>query len=157
MTGIGYLPSLTLLVRWDSEVGSWYWDCLAEIGKDKILTSSMQMGLKKRLFFQSVRDPPNLYSIFVVPKTLNDTVVFGPSSSKLCREPDLHISRRTEHQNGWFLPTHATKDICQITFSNFTKNKQYFVPKINVYNIKFISTHTQSLLLSSEPQVISPH
>lgn len=55
---------------------------------------------KKRLFFQSVRDPPNLYSIFVVPKTLNDTVVFGPSSSKLCREPDLHISRRTEHQNG---------------------------------------------------------
>lgn len=96
-----------------------------------IFTSSIHMIKNKRDPFQRVKRCPSPHphhtdTQHLQPQNIEDTAVFGPSSSKLCREPDLHISRRTEHQNGWFLLMHATKDIYQISFSNSTENKLHF-------------------------------
>lgn len=98
---------------------------------NRIFISSIPMDLRKWFSLQRVQEilsppPTTLILKMCSPKTFNDTVVFGPSSSKLCREPDLRISRRTEHQNGWSLLTRAIKGIYHISFSNFTGNKQYF-------------------------------
>lgn len=87
---------------------SYCWGCLLAARIPRLRSQKLHFhlqhsdDLKRLLFSKSVRDVPTpTMAMFNTcsPKTLNDTVVSGPSSSKLCREPDLHTSRRTEHQN----------------------------------------------------------